>query len=129
MFADRKEHLKTIQKMLNDGYNVICDRYVGSTYIYQGDLGFGKIKELENWSECIKPDYEFMLYTTYEEYVNRKQKAKEVNSLDPKSELEFNHLINNMNMYLDSHKDVIPLDVTNIDEEELVNKILDLTSL
>ena len=32
-------------------------------------------------------------------------------------------------MYLDSHKDVIPLDVTNIDVEELVNKILDLTSL
>ena len=27
MFADRKEHLKTIQKMLNDGYDVVCDRY------------------------------------------------------------------------------------------------------
>lgn len=48
MFADRKEHLKTIQKMLNDGYDVVCDRYVGSSYIYQGDLGFSKIKELEN---------------------------------------------------------------------------------
>ncbi len=34
--ADRAEHTARIEKWLNDGNHVLCDRYVGSTIAYQG---------------------------------------------------------------------------------------------
>ena len=131
MFADREEHLKLVQEKIKQGYDVICDRYVGSSYIYQGDIGFKKIKELEQnlLTNFIKPDYEFIMYTSYEEYLRRKGQADEVNDLDPSNEKNFNHLLENMNLYIQSHPDVIPLDVTNLDENELVDKILDFVDL
>jgi dTMP kinase len=53
--ADRFEHSKRIKKWLEEGKIVLCDRYVDSTYAYQGaqmeDLIKKPIKWLKELSE------------------------------------------------------------------------------
>jgi dTMP kinase len=53
--ADRMEHGKKIQKWLDEGKTVLCDRYAESTYAYQGaqlqDMIKNPIKWLEELSE------------------------------------------------------------------------------
>ncbi len=53
--ADRIEHCKQIQKWLDDGKIVLCDRYAESTYAYQGaqmeDLTDNPMKWLQELSK------------------------------------------------------------------------------
>lgn len=41
--ADRKLHIEEIQNKLNEGYYVICDRYLYSSLAYQNDMEFTQI--------------------------------------------------------------------------------------
>ena len=66
MFAARAEHLnKVILPALNDGKNVLCDRFTEATYAYQGggrELGAVKIAELETWVQGdLRPDLTVIL--------------------------------------------------------------------
>jgi len=64
--ADRIEHSKKIQKWLDNGKIVLCDRYAESTYAYQGaqmqDLIKNPIKWLQELSKnrVIIPDRTFI---------------------------------------------------------------------
>jgi len=66
--ADRIEHGKQIQKWLNDGKIVLCDRYIDSTYAYQGaqlqDVISNPIKWLKELSKnhYIVPDRTFVFF-------------------------------------------------------------------
>lgn len=54
--ADRIDHIKEIKKKLAEGYVVVCDRFIFSTYAYQGVLLKDKFNSMENamsWMEKI----------------------------------------------------------------------------
>lgn len=51
--ADRVEHIKIIREKLNAGYVVICDRYVDSTFAYQGAI-------LKNFFKSNEEAFEYM---------------------------------------------------------------------
>jgi len=64
--ADRIEHCKQIQKWLDEGKTVLCDRYAESTYAYQGaqmqELIDNPVKWLQELSKdrIIIPDRTFV---------------------------------------------------------------------
>ncbi len=71
-FADRAEHVQEIRKHLENGEIVVCDRYIYSTYAYQGvQLSqFMSLHDALEWLESIyepmrlEPDAVFLLTTT-----------------------------------------------------------------
>ncbi len=58
-FADRAEHVMEIKRKIEEGYVVISDRYVYSTYAYQGAQLYG-ILRLEDAIEWFNKVYEPM---------------------------------------------------------------------
>lgn len=64
MFAARNEHVKKVIKpALQRGALVLCDRFVGSTYAFQGGgrrLDMARIESLHAWSDIPKPDATFL---------------------------------------------------------------------
>jgi dTMP kinase len=64
MFAARTAHVHTvILPALARGCTVLCDRFIDSTYAYQGGgrgIPFEKIDALANWCSIPKPDLCFL---------------------------------------------------------------------
>ncbi len=58
-FADRAEHVREIKRKLEEGYIVLSDRYVYSTYAYQGAQLY-HIMEFEETMQWFKMIYEPM---------------------------------------------------------------------
>jgi len=64
--ADRLIHSKEIQKWLDDGYIVLCDRYAESTYAYQGAQLQEHMKDSMKWlkelsdGRIVIPDRTFL---------------------------------------------------------------------
>lgn len=60
--ADRIDHIKKIQEWISQGYDVLCDRYIGSTLAYQSAAGVDL-----NWLKAInskitiKPDVTILM--------------------------------------------------------------------
>jgi len=54
--ADRIEHGKQIQQWIDDGKIVLCDRYVESTYAYQGAQLQDKVKDSVRWLKELSKD-------------------------------------------------------------------------
>ncbi|PNX48141.1 MAG: dTMP kinase [Thermoplasmata archaeon M9B1D] len=77
--ADRADHCKKIQKWLDSGKIVLCDRYAESTYAYQGaqmeDLVDDPIKWLQDLSKnrIIIPERTFLFVITPSDSVARIQ--------------------------------------------------------
>lgn len=74
--ASRREHLgKVILPGLNSGKIVLCDRYVFSSYAYQGygrELGLEKVEEINKHAiDGILPDLTFLISLPYEEAMKR----------------------------------------------------------
>jgi len=69
-FADRAEHIREIKKRLEKGEIVICDRYIYSTYAYQGaqlspSMGLEKaLKWLETIYSPIRLDPDVVILLT-----------------------------------------------------------------
>jgi dTMP kinase len=64
-FADRYEHIKKIiEPSLNAGINVVCDRFIASTYAYQcfgGGIDIKLVDLLRNYVVSIKPNLTIIL--------------------------------------------------------------------
>lgn len=86
--ADRRYNLPKINKLLDDGYIVIIDRYVASNMAHRGGLLekradrlkiYKKIEMLEyDINELPRPDKTVLLYLPYEYACILKQNRKEV---------------------------------------------------
>jgi len=71
-FADRAQHISVIKEHIERGEVVICDRYVYSTYAYQGVqlTEYMPVNDALRWLESIyepiklEPDIVFLLTTT-----------------------------------------------------------------
>ncbi len=71
MFASRIEHLcAKILPALEEGRLVICDRFIQSTYVYQGyvkGVGAQHIRYLENFAEVPAADLVFFFVHSYKD--------------------------------------------------------------
>ena len=134
--ADRKYNIDKINQMLDDGYNVILDRYVYSNMAHQG----GKIKDanerhkMYKWLEKLEfdllelpqPDIKIFLYVPLE--VSMEIRKNRTESFD-QHESNFEHLKHAENAYLEIAElyDFIKIDCT-IDDKMLpiedINEII-----
>lgn len=92
--ADRRYNLPKIISLLNDGYNVVIDRYVTSNMAHRGGLIKDKEERLKMYhkiemkeyeiNEMPRPDKTILLYLPYEYACilkkNREEEADEVES-------------------------------------------------
>ena len=99
MMADRKNHLDSLViPNLNDGNWVISDRYLDSTYAYQGggrEMDFALIDELSNSLNLPPPDLTILFDLPVEIALER---AKQRANLDrfEKESLDFHNRIRNV---------------------------------
>ena len=99
MMADRKNHLDSLViPNLNDGNWVISDRYLDSTYAYQGggrEMDFALIDELSNSLNLPAPDLTILFDLPVEIALER---AKQRANLDrfEKESLDFHNRIRNV---------------------------------
>lgn len=88
--AARKEHVeKVIKPNLKVGNIVICDRYIDSTYIYQGlknNISLDKLIKINKWANIIEPDLTILITSAPINSAKRIQtrKKNEINSIDLK---------------------------------------------
>ena len=104
--ADRKYNIKKIQQLIDEGVNVILDRYVYSNFAHQGGKILDKKKRFEmyNWLEKLEfdllelpeADIKIFLHMPYEVSCELKKNRDE--SLD-QHELSKKHLIMAENAY------------------------------
>lgn len=94
--ASRAYHIETVIKpKLQEGFIVICDRFVDSTACYQGyatGQEIKKIYDLHNMMFDILPDITFLINTDPKEAVKRIEIRGEKSRFDEKS-LEFHNKI------------------------------------
>jgi len=128
--ADRIEHCKKIQKWLDAGKIVLCDRYAESTYAYQGaqmeNLIDKPIKWLKDLSKnrIIIPDRTFLFVINPKDSLARIQNRER---LIPFERINFLEKVENNYLKLAAGKQFLKIDATkNIDEivEICINDII-----
>ena len=86
---------KLVQKYLDEGYNVICDRYIGSYYVYQiktFNLPKANIIFNEILLNFIKPDFYILTHCGYKESKERlRYRHEENNWLDDLGKEKYNN--------------------------------------
>lgn len=82
--ASRYEHSKIIKKYIDDGYIVICDRYIYSSMAYQATslTQMERILSVNNFSDLVKPNHVLYYNIDIETYNKRKAKRQEERELD-----------------------------------------------
>ncbi|ADG13525.1 thymidylate kinase [Methanocaldococcus infernus ME] len=115
--ADRVEHCKEIEKVLNSGRDVICDRYLYSSIAYQSSLGVEENFLWEINKYAIKPDLVFLLVVDVDEAMKR-VKGKDI--FENKNFLE---KVQEKYLELAKRFNFIVIDTTNISIEEAYNKV------
>lgn len=126
--ASREIHTNDIIGLINQGYNIICDRYVLSSFAYQGyagDEGYWSILKLNErpLRDLYRNEIELniiLLKVSDETYNKRKELRKETSDLDvieSKSEEYFNMVNEFYNK--DIYKDYLPADFVNVKVYEI----------
>ncbi|WAM31277.1 dTMP kinase [Caldicellulosiruptor naganoensis] len=85
--ADRNEHVKNVLiPAIEEGYIVLCDRYILSSVVYQGivrGIGIDNILKLNSiFEEKVKPDLYIVLTVRPEVAINRLKMAGKTDRLD-----------------------------------------------
>jgi dTMP kinase len=113
--ADRIEHCQKIQKWLDEGKIVICDRYVESTYAYQGAQMQNLIKDPIAWLQelskgrIIIPDRTFVFIIDPKISLARIQNRK---NLIPFEKISFLDKVNKNYVKLTNGKRFVKIDAT-----------------
>ena len=93
--ASRSEHVKQLIEPNRKSSLIICDRYIDSSYVYQGvvrGLGIDYIKQInKNTLNCL-PDLTFIFIINHENGLNRVSARNKINRLDKESR-EFHNKI------------------------------------
>lgn len=127
--ADRLEHITNpefgIEKYLNDGYTVICDRYYYSSFAYQGtasDIDWVMKINLE-CEKIIKPDICIFLDVEPSICKSRIDEERDVVELYEKSVKLMNDVRNNFFKVFDNLKEAENIKIINANREsEIVEK-------
>lgn len=96
--ASRAQHVVQINKWLDEGYTVISDRFVYSSYAYQGiarGLGVGTIFDINKVAlQDIIPDYIFYLQIDMDTYRARKRNITDLDRIELEGEEFFQKILN-----------------------------------
>ena len=80
---DIVDERKTIEKEIDAGFVVICDRYINSTLAYQGvGVGFGKLKKALEKEGALVPDLVILLDVDPLLSAKRKRAQKELDRFE-----------------------------------------------
>ncbi len=121
--ADRMEHVKKIQKWLDEDKIVLCDRYAESTYAYQGAQLQEMIKDPIKWlkelskNRILEPDRTFIFVIDPEDSLAR---IKHRDNLIPFERASFLEKVHKNYLKLAVGKQFLKVDA-NKEIEELVN--------
>lgn len=96
--ASRAQHItEVIEPALAKGKTVISDRYVASSYVYQGiarGLGVQPVKAINEFAiQGRMPDLTIFLFVSKEKAIRRKKEQKELDRLEAES-MEFHNKVN-----------------------------------
>lgn len=82
--ASRYEHQLQIKKWIEEGYIVICDRYIYSSLAYQSndELSMEEIMQINRYNDIIKPDHIIFYRVNMDTYRIRKQNRSKERELD-----------------------------------------------
>jgi dTMP kinase len=134
--ASRAEHCIAMREWLYDKKTVLCDRFVYSSYVYQGmgrNLGY-KVNEIngpaiQDLLEEFPPAKIVYFKLPVEEYAKRKNNIKDLDRLEQNDMSFFKSIIEEYETLFNSLKfyyDVIEIDATKSEieiHEELVKKL------
>ena len=102
MFASRKDHLeKVIEPALARGEVVICDRFVDSTFAYQGGgsgISADRIEALDKWCAGKRPDITLLFDVPVDVAFQRISKERVLDRFETEA-MEFHQRVRNV--YLD----------------------------
>lgn len=131
--ASRASHTKHIKELLDKGINVICDRYIFSSYFFQGilrGLGTNKVDKINRYAtNDIEPDCVFYFKVSQEEKFRRLKLREQAHDRfddmslkvsDENSEL----YLSLIKEYTSNKTDVIEIDTTNTTAKESAKKII-----
>lgn len=136
LFAkSRLYHTKDIIKQLERGYNVITDRYLFSSILYQGsDLGFKEVLDINKESLKILEDNEIeidnIIMQISEETYNKRMANKEKDALENVERYKvlnrilYHQLANKVNKDLNNKLGNIYIVDANLKEEDVIMETL-----
>ena len=123
--ADRAEHVnKIILPALENGNNIICERYNDSTLAYQSgghEIKISQVKNLIDVCNFPKPDAKIFLDLSPEIAFER---VKERNNKNDKFEAEGLKLIKKVSDFYRSLPDFIKINCDGKDEEKIFSEII-----
>ena len=106
IFADRSQHVEEIIKpKLSAGFTVVSDRYIDSTFAYQGEgrsIGYVEITEIIEKMNLPLPDKTFLLDLPVSEGLRRAKKRAEFDRFESE-EIVFHEKVRNA--YLKIHEE------------------------
>lgn len=122
--ASRAEHCQTIKEWMMNGHNVLCERFVYSSYIYQGigkGLGTRKVMEInESALDELEPNMIIYFKIDFETYKQRKGLIKELDRLELNEENFFKRIIDGYDELMQRYQyfyNVVTIDASKSIEE------------
>lgn len=129
--ASRYEHQLQIKKWIENGFIVICDRYIYSSLAYQSNdkLSIEEIMQINRYNDIIKPDYILFFRINMDTYRRRKEarsKERELDSIETKPDEFFLKTITNYGKALECEwSKIIEIDA-NKSLEEVTSETLSI---
>ena len=129
--ASRYEHQLQIKKWIENGFIVICDRYIYSSLAYQSNdkLSIEEIMQINRYNDIIKPDYILFFRINMDTYRRRKEarsKERELDSIETKPDEFFLKTITNYGKALECEwSKIIEIDA-NKSLEEVTSETLNI---
>jgi dTMP kinase len=112
----RSEHCEQITEWLESGKSVICDRFIQSSYVYQGiarGLGQDVVSQINKLAVGdLEPDLIFYFKLDIDTYAERKSGIKELDRLEQNSLEFFKKVIEGYDSTLLNRSNVVVIDAT-----------------
>ena len=131
LFAARSNHFLKIQKYLNKGYIVLCDRYIDSTYVYQHYEQGQSIKLINFLQNLIdkknKPKLTFFIDIPVEVAKKRVRSRGKLDRFDKYGLKKLNKLRNSFVKLSKKHNRIININGKKKEEEirdEIINYLI-----
>lgn len=131
--ASRASHTKQIKQWIEDGFNVVCDRYLYSSLYYQGvinNIGPDKVMDINRHAlRELVPDAVVFFIVSQEERHKREQLRNDRNRLDDYMNildymLSISSYMNCIGSHIDDINKLKIIDTTNLTAKEAGEQLL-----
>ena len=130
MLADRVNHIETlINPSLNNGITVISDRYMDSSYAYQGggrEMGLSNIRKIADNLNIIQPDLTLLFDLPVEMALERARSRSKLDRFESE-EIDFHQKIRDTYLLLaEEDKERIQIIDASKEIEEVSKQVIDI---